>query len=605
MNEKQIKSNVVDGEILNDTISSIFEQMTKTVSRTMGPYGKNAIIQRMNSIDITKDGYLTARALNIGETIAEKALANICMDTIASTNIVAGDGTSTSIVVANELFKLIRGSQNNAETALNVRDLEDTLREAVNIVQGWLLEDAVPVTKENIEEVIHDIALVSTNWDENLAKMFADIYYHTNNPAIKRLDSGSNDTYYEIYDGYEVSAYLIQHEVYLNNFKRRLREVKKPFVLIFDSTLPDDMLDVLTVMNSCGTERNPSFNMVVMAKGYSQTFINRLASINMKNARDGKTPLPITFVEFHAPSRHDRECLLDFAELLHADIIAGDSIIRTKLDEYGKSMKANLLDNSGEKNVTFEKLKKAAESLFEELCDVAGVCGHFSVGNKFAIASDFVLSEEDSKLLENKKRKLQAEIKDLTKGAVAKTIVSNTIGLKQLRLGKLNLKMGVIYVGGYGTSHLKARQDAVDDAIRACQSCFNNGYVIGGSYAIPYVIHKNMVTKQTDIKENTARFINFISCAFFESIHTVIHNKYPSSHDSLMYDKAIVCVSHGVALNVVTEKEDRRLKNPVTVDYQVLSSAIALVITVTTSDQYLYIDYENIDSSKKAAFLEE
>lgn len=585
---KDVQMLVLAGDELKTVMNNIILKMEEVVSRTMGPYGKNAIVQRMNSVDITKDGYLTARALNIGTNIAEKSLCSICMDTIASTNITAGDGTSSTIKVAAWLHRHIqRYLENNF---MNVRDLENTLNKAAEVIETQLLQKATKITDENIRDAIYKIALVSTNWDEDLATMFADIYEKTHNPVIKRVNSGSTKTYYEIIEGYNLAGHLILQDTYLTDFEKRTRVVERPFILVFDGTLTDTVLDALIMLSSYAKSAGIP-EIVVMAKGFTVAMVNKVAAMNTRASKAGEPPVALTLIEYQAPAVIDRECVLDFCDLIGTEVIGGDSDIRGKIDQLSNTIRGSYAEIRDKSNGVQEKKSDIVDmtvTLFEELTDIAGICEFLTVGDKEIIVTG---CHTDNDIIEKKKKKLELEIGEALRNATAKTMVTDSISSKQIRLGKLRGSMGIIHVGGRGTSHLKSRTDAVDDAIRACQLAYTSGgYTIGGCYAVPAALASMEPHEDERLKD----FMDMISASFRDAIETVIMNKYGDHISNDMLHNIGLGIRANTAFNVITEKLDDNLIEPVMVDIAILNSALALVLTLETTDQYLYTAYENL-----------
>lgn len=609
-----VSVSVLYGDELTKVMDNIMTKMADVVSRTMGPYGKNAIIQNMNGVTITKDGWLTSRALNIGSNIAEKSLCTILLDTSASTNTKAGDGTSSTILVAKSLNDTIRNYLD--QNFMNVRDLENVLNAAADIIKERLLECATPITsddKEAMWSAIYRIALVSTNWDEQLARIIADIYKETTNPIIKRVDSGTENTYFEIVNGYDLAAHLLLQDTYLDNFEARTKTVKRPLILVFDNTLPDELFDVFYSVSGYIGNMKDGPNLVLVAKGFTTSFVNKVSAMNTRNEKAGKEPVPITFVEYHAPAAIDRECVLDFCDLVGAEIIAGDSDTRVMINNAAKAFQKMFAvyasnPNSEEYTKAYDEAMGMTVSIFEKLMDVGGACEELVVGNKSMIAKGLNLS---SNAVKTKKGKLQAEIRDALKEANAKTIVSDSIHNKQIRLGKLDCSMGIIHVGAHGSAHLKARNDAVDDALRACELAYSNGgYTIGGCYAIPHIIESfydeagsmqlldDYVDKYHVHKRILENFLIMISDSFINAAVTVAYNKYGKRLPNEIMEKIAQAVTKGVSLNIITEEMDENLIEPVMVDYEILNSALSLVITLQTTDQYLYTEYENVNRGR-------
>ncbi|MCM1218670.1 MAG: hypothetical protein NC548_29635 [Lachnospiraceae bacterium] len=610
----EVSMSILDGDELKDLMNTIISKMETVVSRTMGPYGKNAIIQRMNAIDITKDGYLTVRALNVGKTIAEKSLCSIFVDTAAATNVRAGDGTSSSTKVAASLHRHVQ--EYLKDHPMNVRDLENTLNLAVQVIRQHVLKKATPITTENVKDAVRKIALLSTNWDEQLADIIAAIYERTGNPIIKRVDSGSTETNYEIMDGYDLAGHLVLQDTYINDFEAKARRVERPAILVFDNTLPDNILNAL-IRLAVQFKSTNDIELVVMAKGFTTSFVNRLVAVNGRAAKNGDDPVPVTLIEWHAPAAIDRECVLDFCDLVGAEVIAGDSETRGKIDALAKETDEcyELMNNAQRSAKPTVESKNAAQEALEtmqahvvmlsnELLEVAGACEELIAGDKSILAKG--VFPDDNPMIKTKREKLKGEIDEALRDATAKTMVTNSIYNKQIRLGKLNCSMGIIHVGGHGSAHLKSRNDAVDDAIRACQLAYNiGGYTIGGCYAVPAACTELLADTrkplvdyidEDKITKELLEFITMISRAFVDVIQTVMRNKFGDDISPYVLTDSEQCIRSGIAYNIITERSDESLIEPVMVDIEILNSALSLVLTLETTDQYLYTDYDNIGS---------
>lgn len=595
-----VKVGVIAGDELDRIMDKIINEMSKIVTRTMGPYGHNAIIQKMDGVTITKDGWAVAQAANIGESIAEKSLKTIVLDTAASTNIRAGDGTSSTISVAASLHQYIRHYMKTH--FINPRDLETYLNDAIERINSELLRTSVLIDSTNLREAIYKIALVSTNWDSNLANMIADIYEKTENPIIKYMDSGSTETYYDIVEGYDLAGQLQLQDAYLTDFDKRLAVTDNPMILVFDNTIGDDLYPILSLLASAVHAKGAT--LVLITKGFTLPFINRTVAANAQRQKNGQDPIPWLLVHYFASSNMDRECVLDFCDITGAQVIAGDDEVRAEIEslekEFEESTAKRAKPSSDMKEDPYLALQQHVDDfIMTTMTNVAGAASKFEAGDKsFRVVGVMT----DNPMIEKKKKKLTTEINEAMKDATVKTMVTDSIRTKKIRLGKLACKMGVIYVGGRGTAHLKARRDSVDDAIRACEVAYSfGGYTIGGCYAVPHAVYNIFSREKDTLPELTSEFIRDIGYAFFDVCEYVAANKHGNSNviQTSLVDKMKHAAEVGVALNITTEEPDENLIEPTLVDIEILNGATSLVMTLETTNQYLYTDYENINSSRK------
>jgi chaperonin GroEL (HSP60 family) len=111
---KELKKNKYDytelkfGSEARDLISRGIIEMSNTVGKTYGPLGKNVAIQEHSDpVILTKDGVTVAKYIKFGSR--RKNLGCRILSTSAgSTNVHAGDGTTTSTILAAEIVKLIK-----------------------------------------------------------------------------------------------------------------------------------------------------------------------------------------------------------------------------------------------------------------------------------------------------------------------------------------------------------------------------------------------------------------------------------------------------------------------------------------------------------------
>ena len=75
-----------------------------TVKITLGPKGKNVILEKNGSPIITNDGVTIAKSISLKDN-AENLGAKIICEASSKTNEIAGDGTTTACVLAQALFK--------------------------------------------------------------------------------------------------------------------------------------------------------------------------------------------------------------------------------------------------------------------------------------------------------------------------------------------------------------------------------------------------------------------------------------------------------------------------------------------------------------------
>ena len=190
-----INGNVIDKEAYRKRVTNIVNYISNCVSRTLGPCGHTALIQTSDSVAATKDGWNVTRAISF-DNIVDNSIKSMIESCGQSVVLKVGDGSTTVIKATSVLNKQLMDLESNHN--YTIRQIEDTLKECIDEIIVELRKGAVPITDENMYEAIYNVAMVSTNWNEEISKMIADIYVKTKNPIIKILESGTTQTKAEI-----------------------------------------------------------------------------------------------------------------------------------------------------------------------------------------------------------------------------------------------------------------------------------------------------------------------------------------------------------------------------------------------------------------------
>lgn len=597
---KDIKTNVIDNSNLQNRIISICDSLASTVSLSMGPYGQNTIIQNLDNVYMSKDGWNIMERLNFGNTI-DNSIAKLIKNVAHSVVLKVGDGTSTSVVVANELNKQIIKVREKFPR-MTSRELENVLMEAVTIVCNNLKQNAVRITDDDKEEVIHKLAMVSTNWDEEISDIITQIYTKTDNPVIKIMNSGTDVTTLDIVEGYEISTDLIAPEYFINNKESEIPTcvIEDPMIVVFNRPIKDtDFLPLYTMASYI--QSRFSTKLIVMSTQYENGYI-----VNVNNTANRLTKqhggcMNLVSVKLIAPLDIDRQCIEDFVALIGGRQIGKtDDEFNSKYDELRESLN-EINSNMNDPEKYQESLVKS-QSVTEKLVDyiineLAGGCSTLTIKDKTSIVTG--LDNINEELVNMRKTHLKSEIDKIVKDYDATTTLTENLRLKRIRLGKLNCHMGTIKVGGFGDAYLKAKRDAIDDAVKACESAYIYGYVTGGGIA---TIKSTPV--QSNMEDELSAVLHAIRESFKMIFAVVLNNKInPNTIASIdivnngeYVDIFNQCVEEGKVYNVVTDQLDECIINPVNVDIEVLKGCLRMVLITVTSNQMIHSCYdEDID----------
>lgn len=547
--------NVIDGEELQELFKTVFEQMALYVSRTYGPFGGNTAYQDCGRILTTKDGWSVEQGIIYSNSMIANIVRKMIIDVSTAINSRAGDGTTTGLIAANEINNLMIEFKN--DNHVHTKFLASTIQYCVQKICDELNASATKITDENMEDIIYKVASVSLDWDLEFARFIRDIYKNTSNPVIRVQDSGTEHSFVEYRDGYDLAAKLLS-EFKVNSLGEKKYTMENPAILVFTYTVNGGMFEALLnaatmIKIKLGRE------LVVMAPNFEKDFRDNYNALCIHAAKARQELPSLVMVKYFTEYTIEREMLIDFSFLTGGVVISKDyndgmEIINeflsiTKQPEPDRNnfveVKSNVKGASPRVNEAAyqDAVKKYKETLvncggefIEKISDFLGICDKLVVDDKLLVASGFG-DIECGDAIKDRMNVISGEINKAMKDMSAKGIFTDEIKLKRIRLGKLRLKMGIIHVGGFGESQLKSKRDALDDAINACSNAFMEGVVLGGGIAIPTAINKllDRFDNEEWSPENEDQMDNdlvhdileIIQTGFIATWITMLGNRYP------------------------------------------------------------------------------
>lgn len=236
-----IIKDVVSGVDAHKRIYSGLQKLAKTVGSTFGPNGHSVSLQKDDgNLHCTKDGVTVARELTFADQI-EYCGSTYIKDIANNTVSRAGDGTTTAILLAWELYK--RGRNEYGEPILNITPkLRNELKEASKKAIEFLTKLAIPAKDP---ETLEKVALVASNNDKEIASLLKEaieVIGETGNIYVEPSKSTQTKLFTSpgmgILKGF-MSSYFV------NNPQRMNSELLLPFVLITE----DEIYSVFQLSN--------------------------------------------------------------------------------------------------------------------------------------------------------------------------------------------------------------------------------------------------------------------------------------------------------------------------------------------------------------------
>ena len=144
------------------------EKLAKAVKATLGPSGRNVILdKKFGSPTITKDGVTVAKEIEL-EDPYENMGAQLVREVASKTSDVAGDGTTTATILAESIY---REGLRNVTAGANPTSLQRGIMKGVEAI----VEELKKLSKKVSDRTeIAQVATVSANWDKTIGEIIAD-----------------------------------------------------------------------------------------------------------------------------------------------------------------------------------------------------------------------------------------------------------------------------------------------------------------------------------------------------------------------------------------------------------------------------------------------
>ncbi len=190
-----------NGASLGDKILRGVNQLADNVASTLGPRGRNLILQEPGGNPIiTKDGVTVAQFVNFEDPF-ENAGAAVIKQAAAQTNSMAGDGTTTATVLAREV---LREAQRYIASGASPVELKRGMDTAVEAIVDTLKGMAVEIS--DVEEIAN-IASISANNDRTIGELIATAVDKAGkNGAITIEEARSLETSLDLVEGFRFDA---------------------------------------------------------------------------------------------------------------------------------------------------------------------------------------------------------------------------------------------------------------------------------------------------------------------------------------------------------------------------------------------------------------
>ena len=332
-------------------------KLADNVAATLGPRGRNVLLSKKGlSPVITKDGVTVANFVDFDDPF-EDAAARLLKQVASETNALAGDGTTTSIVLARDIF-------NNAQKYLTAGSSPIELKRGMDKAATEIVKEISSLSqKVSSEEEIQHVATVSANGDSAIGKLITmAVSQAGHDGAILIEEAKSMETKLDIVEGFRFdSGYFAQ--AFVNDERKNTVEYKDALILVTDYKI-DLIQEILPVLELVARESKPFILVAEEVEGQA------LAALIMNTVRGTMKVAAIRAPRYGNERRRIMEdlCLSVGATFMSRE--SGRSLSDVKLVDLGTCKKIEVLKNyttimGG--NADWEKIDSRIDSLKSEI----------------------------------------------------------------------------------------------------------------------------------------------------------------------------------------------------------------------------------------------
>ena len=399
------------------------DTLANAVKVTLGPKGRNVVIDKsFGAPTITKDGVTVAKEVEVEDKV-ENMGAQMVKEVASKTSDVAGDGTTTATVLAQEI---VNQGLKNVTAGANPMDLKRGIDYAVDQVLDFLKGLSKNVSSK---EEIAQVGTISANNDSSIGDLISDAMEKVGNEGVITVEEAKGtDTFLETVEGMQFDrGYLSPY--FVTNAESMETELENPYILIHEKKISNmkDLLPVLEKVVQAGK------SLLILAEDVEG---EALATLVVNKLRGS-----FKIAAVKAPGFGDRRKAMmeDIAKLTGGTVISEDQ---------GYKLENATLDYLGQaRSVTIDKDNT---TIVEGKGDSNEVMARV---NEIKVQIEKSSSDYD-------KEKLQE------------------------RLAKLSGGVAVINIGAATEVEMKEKKARVEDALHATRAAVKEGIVPGGGVAL-------------------------------------------------------------------------------------------------------------------------
>lgn len=413
---------------VQNKIKSGVNKLADTVSATMGPRGRNVLIERTHGQPpvITKDGVSVALEVFLEDPV-ENMAAQLIKDVASKTADEAGDGTTTATVLARAIYN---SGLKQLSSGSNPVELKRGIDKAVQAIVEKLKEESIEITST---EHIKQVATISANGDTLIGDIIARAMEAVGKDGVIDVEQGTGfeDTL-EVVQGMKIErGYASPYFINNNNGNVLFEE---PKILLVNDRLTETR-DIVKILEHCASNKKP---LLIIAKDFEQEVLNTLAVNTARNI--------VNVCAIKAPGLGTDI----IKQLEDISVITGAKIYSSEMGEPVKNASTNELGTIDKVIVT-----KSTTSF---------------IGSK---TDDAVIAKYVESLYKDKEEQTNDYMREHV----------------QKRIARVSGGVAILRIGAHSEVESKEKHDRIDDALSATRAALSEGIVIGGGCSLLKIAH--------------------------------------------------------------------------------------------------------------------
>jgi chaperonin GroEL len=399
------------------------DKLADTVAITMGPTGRNVIINKSyGGPTVTKDGVTVAKEIEL-ENRFENMGARLVVEVAQKTSDLAGDGTTTATVLARAIFK---EGLRNVVAGANPAALRRGIEKAVDAAEAKLVEMAKPVSEKS---EVADVGSISANNDKAIGQLLAEALERVGKDGVITVEEGkTTETKVEYVDGMQFDKGFIS-PYFINDPTTMDCSLDDAFILIHEKKV-SNIRDLIPILERVGQSGRP---LLIIAEDVESEALTLLVVNKLRGT--------LNVCAVKAPGFGDRRKAL----LGDIAILTGGTLIS---EDLGIALE----------NLTLEHLGRAKKITVDK--------------NTTTIVEGAGKRADIDKRVEQIKAQIEQTDSDYDKEKY------------QERLAKLAGGVAVISVGAETEADMKQKKARVEDALHATRAAVEEGILPGGGVAL-------------------------------------------------------------------------------------------------------------------------